>query len=170
MGTHRSSKGHVFCYDCIVRVVRNVQPYTHQHFCPTCRGPYSISKSRFTPSGSPWSANRPPAHVDPELLPTHMRQHFTPSIRKLCLDFSMPGSSPDSSSSEECERLRAENASLKSCCEVWRKRAGVHAAATLGLVGLARLARDHALKMKQEKSEVEEKYNALKRKHDFMEE
>ncbi|KAF7798722.1 hypothetical protein EIP86_009947 [Pleurotus ostreatoroseus] len=81
----------------------------------------------------------------------------------------MPSTSPGSSSSEECERLRAENASLKSCCEVWRKRAGVHAAATLGLVGLARLARDHALKMKQEKTELEEKYNALKRKHEYSE-
>ena len=69
----------------------------------------------------------------------------------------------------ECERLRAENVSLKTCCEVWRKRAGVHAAATLGLVGLARLARDHALKMKQEKAELEERYSTLKRKYELAE-
>lgn len=110
------------------------------------------------------------AHVDPELLPVHLRQHFTPAIRKLCLDFSVPSPTPGSSSNAECERLRAENASLKSCCEVWRKRAGVHAAATLGLVGLARLARDHALKMKQEKTDLEEKYNVLKRKYEYASE
>ena len=102
-------------------------------------------------------------------MPVHLRQHFTPAIRKLCLYFSVPSTSQGSSSTAECERLRAENASLKTCCEVWRKRAGVHAAATLGLVGLARLARDHALKMKQEKAELEEKYNALKRKYESSE-
>ena len=58
---------------------------------------------------------------------------------------------------------------MKTCCEVWRKRAGVHAAATLGLVGLARLARDHALKMKQEKAELEERYSTLKRKYELAE-
>ena len=58
---------------------------------------------------------------------------------------------------------------MRSCCQVWRKRASVHAAATLGLVGLAKLARDHALKVKQEKFEIEDKYNALKRKYDSIE-
>lgn len=170
MSAHYSClSGHVFCYDCIIKIVRNVQPYTHQHFCPTCRAPYTISEFivHIFPARSVLIAT--PAHVDPELLPAHLRQHFTPAIRKLNLDFSVAGTSTASSSSAECERLRAENASLKSCSEVWRKRAGVHAAATLGLVGLARLARDHALKMKQEKNELEEKYNDLKRKYETLE-
>lgn len=66
----------------------------------------------------------------------------------------------------ECDRLRAENASLRSCCETWRKRAAVHASASLGLVGLARLARDHAIKVRKEYTELNLKYNTLKRKHD----
>lgn len=41
-----ASVGHVFCYDCIVRVVRNVQPFTQQHFCPTCRTVYTICTSQ----------------------------------------------------------------------------------------------------------------------------
>ncbi len=105
------------------------------------------------------------ATVDQELLPVHLRQHFTASVRKLHLDFSLRSTNPASTPTEECERLRAENASLKSCCQVWRKRASIHAAATLGFVGLARLARDHAVKMKKEKNDLEEKYHALKRKY-----
>ena len=42
----------------------------------------------------------------------------------------------------------------------------MHAAATLGLVGLARIARDYALRMKKERDEFEERYNALKKEYD----
>ena len=66
----------------------------------------------------------------------------------------------------ECDRLRAENASLRSCCEVWRRRAAVHAAASLGLVGLARMARDHAVKLRGENLEMQQKLTSLKRKHE----
>ncbi|KIP03802.1 hypothetical protein PHLGIDRAFT_42567, partial [Phlebiopsis gigantea 11061_1 CR5-6] len=138
--------GHVFCHDCIVRVVRNVEPFTHQHFCPTCRIPFTIT------------------HIDPQLIPSHIRPHLTPAIRKLSLDFTIPCSTPNSNITLECDRLRAENASLRACCETWRKRAAVHAAASLGLVGLARLARDHAIKMRKECTDLHHKYNALKRK------
>ncbi|KAI0765992.1 hypothetical protein BC629DRAFT_1293277 [Irpex lacteus] len=139
--------GHVFCYDCIVKVVRNVQPFTQQHFCATCRAPYTI------------------ANIDSALIPTHLRPHLTPAIRKLCLDFTVPAATPEASPASECDRLRSENASLRACCEIWRKRAAVHAAASLGLVGLARLTRDEVIKCKQEKLEIEAKYNALKRAH-----
>ncbi|EKM50606.1 uncharacterized protein PHACADRAFT_263970 [Phanerochaete carnosa HHB-10118-sp] len=143
--------GHVFCYDCIVRVVRNVQPFTQQHFCPTCRVPYTISI------------------VDPQLIPHHLRPHLTPAIRKLSLDFTIPSAVPGSTPASECDRLRAENASLRSCCEVWRKRAALHASASLGLVGLARLARDHAIKMRRENCELQQKYISLKRKSEELE-
>ena len=93
----------------------------------------------------------------------HLRPHLTPAIRKLSLDFTISSAVPSSSPASECDRLRAENASLRSCCEVWRKRAAVHAAASLGLVGLARLARDHAIKMSKEKVDLEMKYQTLKR-------
>ncbi|KAI0339560.1 hypothetical protein BDW22DRAFT_1335987 [Trametopsis cervina] len=138
--------GHVFCYECLVKMVQNVQPFTQQHYCATCRTPYTI------------------ANIDSALVPMNLRPHLTPAIRKLCLDFTTaatPGTSPAS----ECDRLRSENASLRVCCEVWRKRAAVHAAASLGLVGLARLTRDEVLKCKAEKMELETKYNALKRTH-----
>ena len=46
---------------------------------------------------------------------------------------------------------------------MWRKRAAVHAAATLGLVGLARMARDYALRMKKERDDLEAKYNELQK-------
>ncbi|GBE89521.1 hypothetical protein BKA93DRAFT_500477 [Sparassis latifolia] len=141
--------GHVFCHGCIVRVVRNITPYTHHHFCPTCKQPYVISQ------------------VDPSLVPPHLRQHVSPAVRKLHLDYTAPHtlqpSSPSSVPNTECDRLRAENAALKATCIVWRKRAAVHATATLGLVGLARLARDSALKMKSERDFLESRYNALKR-------
>ncbi|KAL4249944.1 hypothetical protein ABKN59_002041 [Abortiporus biennis] len=139
--------GHVFCYDCIVRLVRNVQPYVHQHFCPTCRQPYTIFNSA--------------------LVPLHLQLHVSPSIRKLQLDYTIPKSATgDESLASECARLRAENASLKSCCDVWCRRAKLHAGTTLGLVGLVRLSRDHAMKLKAEKEEAENKLISLKRTYE----
>ena len=105
----------------------------------------------------------PLANVDPNLVPHHLRSHITPSVRKLFLEYTIPAPTKASTSTSDCERLLAENASLKTCCYVWRKRAAVHAAATLGLVGLARLARDYGLRMKKERDEFETKYNELKK-------
>ena len=97
-------------------------------------------------------------------MPHHLRSHITPSVRKLFLEYTIPApGKPSTSNNSEAEHLRAENASLRTCCFVWRKRAAVHAAATLGLVGLARLARDYGLQMKKERDEFEEKYNELKK-------
>ncbi|KAI0664499.1 hypothetical protein C8Q70DRAFT_895680, partial [Cubamyces menziesii] len=137
--------GHVFCYDCVIRLVRSVSPFSTSHFCPTCKKPYTIS------------------NVDPNLVPHHLRQHVTPSVRKLHLEYSLPIPNKGTATNAECERLLAENASLKSCCFVWRKRAAVHATATMGFVGLARLARDYGLKMKKERDEFETKYAELKK-------
>ncbi|PCH36283.1 hypothetical protein WOLCODRAFT_82272 [Wolfiporia cocos MD-104 SS10] len=143
--------GHVFCHHCIIRIVRSITPYTHHHFCPTCRKPYTISQ------------------VDPTLVPHYLQPHVTPAVRRLHLEYSIPsGSSPSASSASsspaaECDRLRAEVASLRAACVVWRKRAAMHAAATLGLVGLARITRDTALKAKAEKDTMEAKYQALKK-------
>ncbi|KAI0332716.1 hypothetical protein GY45DRAFT_1229534, partial [Cubamyces sp. BRFM 1775] len=137
--------GHVFCNDCVIRLVRSVSPFSTSHFCPTCKKPYTIS------------------NVDPNLVPHHLRQHVTPSVRKLHLEYSLPTPVNGTATNAECERLLAENVSLKSCCFVWRKRAAVHATATMGFVGLARLARDYGLKMKKERDEFETKYNELKK-------
>ena len=66
----------------------------------------------------------------------------------------------------ECARLQAENDALKVNSALWRKRAEVHAGATLGLITLVRGARDHALKWKTEKEELERQTNILKRRLD----
>lgn len=100
--------------------------------------------------------------MDPTLVPHHLQPHVTPSVRKLQLEYSIPCTTASSSATPECDRLRAEVASLRHCCTMWRKRAAVHAAATLGLVGLTRVARDGAIKMKAERDEFEKKYLALK--------
>ena len=106
----------------------------------------------------------PPANVDPNLVPLHLRSFITPSVRKLQLEYTIPVPNKDGTpSNAEYEKLLAENASLKTCSFVWRKRAAVHAAATLGLVGLARMARDYALRVKKERDEFETKYNELKK-------
>ncbi|OCH84503.1 hypothetical protein OBBRIDRAFT_864110 [Obba rivulosa] len=141
------SCGHVFCYECITRVAAAVTPYSAQHFCPTCKHPYMTTQ------------------LDPAFIPTYLRQHVTPSVRKLHLDYTVPTMSTKSPPND-IETLRAENASLRTCCFVWRRRAAVHASATLGLVGLARITRDHALKLKAEKDVLQSRYDALKRKYD----
>ncbi|KAH9926998.1 uncharacterized protein B0H18DRAFT_875949 [Fomitopsis serialis] len=140
--------GHVFCYSCIVKIVRSITPYTTHHFCPTCRHPYTVS------------------HVDPNLVPHHLQPHVSPAVRKLHLEYSAPNAptSAAQSAAMERDRLYAEVASLKACSVVWRKRAAVHAAATLGVIGLARMARDTAMKMKTERDDLEAKYLALQKK------
>ncbi|KAI0358207.1 hypothetical protein OH77DRAFT_1251988 [Trametes cingulata] len=140
--------GHVFCYGCVIRLIRSVTPYTTNHFCPTCKQPYTIS------------------NVDPNLVPHHLRQHVTPAVRRLHLEYTIPVTTTDAPTKAAYEKLLAENASLKNCCFVWRKRAAVHATATMSFVGLARLARDYGLKMRQERDEFEEKYNELKKLYD----
>jgi hypothetical protein len=103
--------------------------------------------------------------VDASLYPPQFRDHITPPIRKLFLE--LEDSTPHSSTDPErrkSARLRAENAILRSHCDSWRKRAEAHGAATLGLAGLARMARSHALQMRSERDALQEKYNALKRK------
>ncbi|CCM02674.1 uncharacterized protein FIBRA_04779 [Fibroporia radiculosa] len=101
--------------------------------------------------------------VDPNLVPHHLQSHVTPAIRKLRLDYSIPSASTTPPTSTELDQLRAEIASLRECCMVWRKRAALHATATMSLVGLARMTRDGAVKMKAQKDELETKYVALKR-------
>lgn len=103
------------------------------------------------------------ATVNSALVPLHLQHHVSPSIRKLALDYTIPKSSKDESLASECARLRAENASLKMCCDVWCKRAKLHAGTTLGLVGLVRLARDHSMRMKAEKEMFENRCSSLKR-------
>lgn len=111
-------------------------------------------------------------NIDPTLIPSHLRTHIIPSIRRLYLDEPNPNidSSMDTPKAvSECARISAENTALRHNCGLWRRRAEVHAAATLGLLNVARIARDSAVQMKQEKDELERRYNVLKRKIDAEE-
>ncbi|PBK99756.1 hypothetical protein ARMGADRAFT_985669 [Armillaria gallica] len=146
--------GHVFCTECVFRAVNAIKPYATIHYCPTCRAPYTT------------------VNIDPTLIPSHLRTHIIPSIRRLYLD--EPNPNIDSSMNtpkavSECARISAENAALRLNCGLWRRRAEVHAAATLGLLNVARIARDSAVQLKQEKDELERRYNVLKRKIDAEE-
>jgi hypothetical protein len=51
---------------------------------------------------------------------------------------------------------------LRRQCQIWRHRAEMHAATTLGLVGLARMTREHALQMKKERDMWERRCTELK--------
>lgn len=99
-------------------------------------------------------------------MPPHLRPHITPSVRKLYLG--EPSQSPRriSSTTEiavENGRLNAENSALKVNCEMWRKRAEAHGAATLGLLNTARLAKEYTMKMQQERDELRSQCEVLKR-------
>ncbi|KZT69307.1 hypothetical protein DAEQUDRAFT_273133 [Daedalea quercina L-15889] len=162
--------GHVFCYSCIVKIVRSITPYTTHHFCPSCRHPYTVCEFLSYPAfrAQAFIVVIHLAHVDPNLVPHHLQPHVSPAVRKLHLEYNTPSMQAASAESPaaECDRLRAEIASLKACSIVWRKRAAVHAAATLGVIGLARLARDTAVKMKSERDDMETKYLALQEKYE----
>lgn len=144
--------GHVFCYECIVRLVRNVEPYVKQHFCPTCRHEYTI------------------ATIDSALVPSHLKLHISPSIRKLKVDYSLPRGNTSESLQLECERLRAENASLRACSSVWCQRARLHARTTMGLVGMVHVTKDMLSKLQSEKAELESRLKAELRKSPVLEE
>ncbi|KAG6816048.1 hypothetical protein H0H87_008964 [Tephrocybe sp. NHM501043] len=62
----------------------------------------------------------------------------------------------------ENSRLHAENEALKNAVGMWRRRAELHGAATLGLLGFSRTARDQALRMRFERDEVYKHYNILR--------
>ncbi|TFK39702.1 hypothetical protein BDQ12DRAFT_603031 [Crucibulum laeve] len=162
--------GHIFCAECLRRAVEAIKPYSSLHSCPTCRSLYTV------------------APIDPAVVPPHLRPHLTPSIRKVYLDHpaldaistATSASSEDSEISSrstsltppsplaiEAARLRAENSALRTNCNMWRRRAEVHGAATLGLLELTRMARDQAVQIARERDEFQRRCNTLKRKlHD----
>ncbi|KAI3597821.1 tripartite motif-containing 58 [Moniliophthora roreri] len=125
---------------------------TNLHSCPSCRSPFSIMT------------------MDPALVPAHLRPYIVPSIRKLYLDESPAGSSTEVSSStsslalSECNRLTAENTVLRTNCCIWRRRAETHAAATFGLLNVARMAKQRVIQLEHEKEELERSCTILKRK------
>lgn len=69
-------------------------------------------------------------------------------------------------SEDELARLRAENRNLRTQCMMWRRRAELHGAATLGLLDFARILRDKASSLSRERDELETRCYALKRQLD----
>ncbi|KAJ7328991.1 hypothetical protein DFH08DRAFT_318283 [Mycena albidolilacea] len=154
--------GHVFCRECIRRTVDSTKSWDTQHFCPTCRGPYSI------------------LNIDPGLIPPYLRPHILPPIRRVFLDDTTASAStaatstsasastaatpPAAGPSADLARAEAELNVLRMHCATWRKRAEVHAAANTTLLGFVRTARDCALRLRAERDAERNSCVLLKRK------
>ncbi|KAJ7150860.1 hypothetical protein C8R43DRAFT_1005437 [Mycena crocata] len=138
--------GHVFCRECIRRTVDSTKPTSIQHFCPTCRASYSVLT------------------VDPGPIPPYLRPHILPPIRQVFFDDSAPSASGSTCSPAELERVVADANALRMDCATWRRRAETHAAANTGLLGFARAAKEHALRMRAERDGARTQCALLKRK------
>ncbi|KAJ7737694.1 hypothetical protein B0H16DRAFT_1325801 [Mycena metata] len=166
--------GHVFCLKCIRRTVDSVKSRPMTHFCPTCRAGYSLLS------------------VDPKHVPVYLRLHILPPIRRVFIDDASPspsiasGSSsnshnnstpasapappvpapthPEPNSSPELARALAELNALRQHCATWRQRAESHAMGNNALLGLARAAKDCALRMRAERDAERSRCVLLKRK------
>ncbi len=82
---------------------------------------------------------------------------------------SWPSASSGALTDKDIARIMAENESLRTSCGLWQRRAEVQAAATIGLIGLTRFARDRAVELKQERDSLRTKYEAFKRKYAHLE-
>jgi hypothetical protein len=109
------------------------------------------------------------APLNPLVVPPHLRPFITPTVRRVYID--SPEDEGKSSSlppsvSEELAKLHAENQTLRSHCVLWRRRAELHGAATLGLLDFARMVRDQAVTLARERDELRRQCQSLKRKLD----
>ncbi|KAF7770348.1 hypothetical protein Agabi119p4_6322 [Agaricus bisporus var. burnettii] len=68
--------------------------------------------------------------------------------------------------STEIARLRAENDALRHNCCMWRKRAEVHSAATLGLLEMSKTAKDQIFQLAQERDQIRNEHRKLE--HDYQ--
>lgn len=104
------------------------------------------------------------------MIPGSIRPHVVPSLRRLYLEeepntqSSSSGITSPSAAVSECGRLTAENKTLRVNCALWKRRAELHAAATCGLLNLARMTRECNEKLKRDNEELQRQCNLLKRK------
>ncbi|KAJ7703447.1 hypothetical protein B0H16DRAFT_1440152 [Mycena metata] len=154
--------GHVFCLKCIRQMVDSVKSRPTNHFCPTCRAAYSLLT------------------VDPKLVPPYLRPHILPPIRRVFIDDAPPSPSTASGSSStsappasgsaststdsQLALALAEISTLRRHCATWRQRAESHAMGNNALLGLARAAKDCALRMRAERDAERSQCVLLKRK------
>ncbi|CAK5263797.1 unnamed protein product [Mycena citricolor] len=156
--------GHIFCRECVRRTVDAIKLCSVEHFCPTCRTPYSV------------------VGIDPALIPPYLRPHTLPSIRPVFFDHPSPRPACSSSSSSATfasssafassssasrpalcmsalpaqlssalGRAAAEADALRLNATTWKRRAEVHAAANAGLLSFARVAKENAVRMRAER-------------------
>ncbi|KAJ7334304.1 hypothetical protein DFH08DRAFT_880772 [Mycena albidolilacea] len=148
--------GHIFCRECIRRVVEASQLSTLQHLCPTCRAGYSV------------------VSVDPAILPAYIRPHILPTLRPVFFDDpslelapAAAASCVSTSATPIPPPVKAEGhqvEALRLSCETWRRRAEVHAAANAGLLGFARAAKDYTQCMRAERDQALNRCAVLERK------
>ena len=152
----------------------------HQRSCPMCRHLFPIGTSFLSlPSPTlPHTSSRTTVAIDPHFVPPYLHPYLLPPFRKLYLDSTpdLPCPNPGSGPAKwqetreqletERDRLRAENAVLRTSCAAWRRRADAHAAVHIGLATFARLARDYARMMHVQRDELAQRCESLKRKYD----
>ncbi|KAJ7500607.1 hypothetical protein B0H11DRAFT_1995853 [Mycena galericulata] len=173
--------GHVFCTSCIRNTVDAIKSCSVQHWCPTCRVPYSV------------------VTLDPALIPPYLRPHIQPAIRPIFFDdtASPPASAAAAATTEAATtevpsplpevpsplsagtssppplaphppsalgRALAEADALRLSCQTWRRRAEVHAAANAGLLGFARATKDAAVRLRVERDDARRRCEALGRR------
>ncbi|KAJ7096090.1 hypothetical protein C8R44DRAFT_644558 [Mycena epipterygia] len=171
--------GHVFCRECIRRTVDSIKSCSVQHFCPTCRGPYNVLmidpglippylRPHILPPIRPvFFDESTPA---PGASPSTSASAFASTSASASISVSPSSSSSASKSSSstaspsDIGHVVAEANALRLNCVMWRRRAEVHAAANTGLLGFARAAKEHALRMRAERDTARNQCALLKRK------
>ncbi|KZP24480.1 hypothetical protein FIBSPDRAFT_822259 [Athelia psychrophila] len=132
--------GHVFCYECILKVVKSVRPFTTEHRCSVCRERYTVEV------------------LPRDMIPDALQLHMTPCIRKL--DMTLADPAPGAG----LARHQAEILALRAQRGELHRRMQQAAATTAGLCMLAKAARDHGLKMQKERDTLAEECRLLKRR------
>jgi hypothetical protein len=107
-----------------------------------------------------------PANIDPNAVPGHLRSSVLPSLRRIYLDGIQDVPAPSVETDAEVSKLRAENAILRAYCESWKRRANLHSAV---ICGVAKVAREQILGMREDREQLEQKYQSLKRKYAHLE-
>lgn len=164
-------KGHVFCYSCILKVVRSVRPFTTEHRCPMCRERYTVGASRLL--SAVFSQLMLFTETIPsELVPEGLQRHITPSIRKLDLSFSSqstqsvrPTTSPcEPTPCDGLERHQAEILALRAQRAELARRNQQASTTAAGLCSLAKAAQTWGMKMQRERDALAKELGMLRKR------
>ncbi len=114
-----------------------------------------------------------PVTPNPLVIPPYLRPYVHPPFRRIYLNSPAPSlalpdtdraSKPTAEVEKAVARLHMENAVLRQSCHAWHALANAHMNAHFQLNALVRAARDQARKSKDERNELAQKYDSLKRK------